>query len=134
MAVIAVATSAPTCNNVEFDSNCCQVSPDQPKGFHGSFAMNYVCKGCSVFGDFNQTYVGGYGTPATALDSAAMYVGTKGSGFAVFSAVAGVEDVSRYHYRSADGKCTSTSVMSSAGSTFPVSFCYENDIEDCKMG
>ena len=53
-----------TCTTMDLlNSNCCQVSPDQPKGFHGSVAMNYVCKGCNVFGDFNQTYVAGYGTP-----------------------------------------------------------------------
>ena len=59
---------------------CCQVSPDQPKGFYGSASMNYVCKGCNVFGDFNQTY-GGYGPATSYSDGAAMYVGTKGSGF-----------------------------------------------------
>ena len=87
----------------EFDSNCCKVSPDQPKGFHGSFCDELRLQGLQVFGDFNQTYVAGYGTPATA-DSAVMYVGAKGYSFGVFSAVEGVEDVSRYHYRSADGK------------------------------
>ena len=96
--------------------------------------MNYVCKGCSVFGDFNQTYVQGYGTPNSVSDAAAMYVGAKGTGFGVFSAVAGVEDVTRYHYRSANGKCTSTSVSPSDGNAFPIVFCYENDIEDCIIG
>ena len=133
IASLAVATSL-TCTTMELNTNCCQVSPDQPKGFHGSVAMNYICKGCNVFGDFNQTYVQAYGSAADSTEGAAMYVGAKRGGFGVFSQVAGMKDVSRYHYRSIDGKCTSTAVMPADGTSFPVSFCYESDIEDCRFG
>ena len=133
-AVIAMATSTPTCTTTELDTNCCQVSPDQPKGFYGSVAVNYVCKGCAVFGDFNQTYVQAYGSATMTTEAAAMYTGAKGSGFGVFSPVEGMKDVTRYHYRSADGKCTSTSTMPSDGASFPVAFCYEDDVEDCRIG
>ena len=131
--IFAGAAAATTCETVMFDTSCCVPSKIQPMNTYGSVAANYACTNCEKWGSFNQTYFQGYGKYGDMVPSAAVYVGTKGSGFGTFSNT-DVKGVSRYEFTHSNGKCTSTAVAGSTTVIMPVSFCYEDTEEDCHLG
>ena len=127
------AAAAIKCETLSFDTSCCSLDPVQPKGGYGSVLQNYVCTDCVSWGNFNQTFMQAYGAFGDLVPSAASYVGTKGSGMGFYSNT-DVKGVQSYKFTHSNGKCTSTLVTSATQVVVPVSICYEDTPEDCRLG
>ena len=82
---------------------------------------------------FNQTFMQAYGAFGDMVPAAASYVGSKGSGMGFYSNT-DMNGVQRYKFINSNGKCTSTLVTSATQVVVPVSICYEDTMEDCRLG
>ena len=135
MMIMLAGTTSPahavTCEKMSFNNSCCQIDTSKtPSGVVDLTVVNYKCD-CPVWGTSQCTMIA---VDMMSGPSSMICKGDKSSG-TMESVTTELEGVFKNSWVSKDGKCMGVFLLAGATSTsMEGSMCYENSIEDCRLG